>query len=153
MTPPGFVRASALRSGAGPRVVAATICAIATAVLVVAWWLTPDVSGMQTHRQLGLPPCGFMVTTGLPCATCGMTTAFSHAAHGQLWAAFRTQPAGAVLAMLTAAASLVSAWAAATGMSLAPLGRWLWRPTIVWSLGGLLIAAWIYKIILTHAAH
>ncbi|MDP6935117.1 MAG: DUF2752 domain-containing protein [Myxococcota bacterium] len=35
--------------------------------------------------------------TGWPCPMCGMTTAFSHFAHGHLVEGFLTQPFGAVL--------------------------------------------------------
>ena len=74
-------------------------------VLGVAAWLHADPRGVSTHEQLGLPGCTFLQTTGMPCFTCGMTTAFTHAAHGHLLAALYTQPGGAVLAVLTAAAA------------------------------------------------
>jgi hypothetical protein len=43
--------------------------------------------------------CPFRALTGLPCATCGMTHAFVHLAHGQLAEAMRSSPLGALLAL------------------------------------------------------
>jgi hypothetical protein len=42
--------------------------------------------------------CPFLAATGLPCATCGMTRAFVHAAHGEMGRALAVSPLGAVLA-------------------------------------------------------
>src|SRR5262249_58677244 len=39
---------------------------------------------METHRQLGLPPCTFYLMTGLPCPSCGMTTSFAFLVRGDL---------------------------------------------------------------------
>jgi hypothetical protein len=150
VAPPRFVRSSSVPASAGQRVVAALIFAATMGVLVTAYLLEPSPTGLGTHRQLGLPACGFMVATGgMPCATCGMTTAFSYAAKGQFVASFLTQPAGLMLALCTAAAALVSGYALVRGMSLAPLGRRLWRPAVIWSFAGLIAAGWGYKILIT----
>lgn len=130
------------------RLIALAIFVPAFALLLVAAWLTPDASGSGTHEQLGLDPCGFLVATGLPCATCGMTTAFSHAADGNLLASYRVQPAGAVLALLTAVAAVVSGYAAVTGASLAPVGRALGRPRTFIALGVLIALGWAYTLTL-----
>ena len=120
---------------------------ISVSVLALAASLEANESGVGTHRQLGLPACGFLSSTGLPCATCGMTTAFTHAVHGRPLKAFLTQPAGAVLAVLTAMLALVSGYATIAGASLVPLGRSLARPAVFWTGGGLLLAAWVFKIL------
>lgn len=99
---------------------------------------------MGTHTQLGLQPCGFQAASGLPCATCGMTTSFTHAAHGRFTSSFVVQPAGAVLAVLTAAAVLVSGWSLWTGRSLAPLGRAALRPRSLAVLIGLILGGWAF---------
>ena len=53
-------------------------------VLVVAALLTPRASGQGTHQQLGLPACSFLVQTGYPCPSCGLTTSVVAMAHGKL---------------------------------------------------------------------
>src|SRR5580698_5646032 len=58
-------------------------------VFVIAAWLNPyladgEARRLETHRQLGLPPCTFKDVTGLLCPSCGMTTSFSLLIHGDL---------------------------------------------------------------------
>ncbi len=126
------------------RLTALAVLAVSLAPLVVASGLHADGRGMGTHTQLGLAPCGFEVATDLPCATCGMTTAFANAAHGHLVAAFVGQPAGAVLALSCAMAALVAGWAVWRGVSLAPLAAAVWRPGVVIGLIALVLGAWAY---------
>ncbi len=129
------------------RLPALVIFVTCSAVLIIAYTLTPNTrDGLGTHKSLYLPPCGLYETTGIPCATCGMTTSFSLMAHGRFIAAFLTQPAGAMLALLVAMAAVISGYALVTGMSLSPVGRILWRPIVLIPAIGLLLAAWIYKI-------
>jgi len=130
------------------RVVTAAVFLVSVAVLGVAFYLSPNTDGVGTHTGLGLPACGLYDNTGIPCATCGMTTSFSYAAHGNLIASFVTQPAGALLAMLTAMAAVVSGYALVTGMSLAPIGQHLWRPRVVVTGGVIVLLAWGYKIVI-----
>jgi Protein of unknown function (DUF2752) len=48
---------------------------------------------------LGVPfTCPLKGIAGIPCATCGMTHAFVHLAHGDVAAAFVASPLGALLA-------------------------------------------------------
>ena len=126
----------------------ALIMAISWTILLMAAWLEPAASGTGTHQQLGLPPCGLLMATGIPCATCGYTTAFAAAAHGHLLRAFYVQPAGALLALLTAAAAIVALYSLATGMSLRPLGQAVARPRVFILAAAVILAAWIYKIVI-----
>jgi hypothetical protein len=87
---------------------------------LVASRLTPDRLGYGTHRQLGLPPCGFLTQLKIRCPTCGMTTAWSHAVRGEWTSAASASAAGTLLAALT---WVGAAWAAVT----AALGRALVR--------------------------
>ena len=59
-------------------------------VFVIAVRLNPYYANgrprsMETHRELGLPPCSFYELTGLPCPSCGMTTSFSLLMYGDVW--------------------------------------------------------------------
>jgi len=71
-------------------------CAIAVfaAVAIVAAWLDPDPSGLGTHTQLHLPPCGLWETFHKPCPSCGMTTSWALLMHARPLQALRAQPAG-----------------------------------------------------------
>ncbi len=128
------------------RLVAAALFAPSAAVLLIAAYLSPQHGLSETF---GFPGCGFLVTTGLPCATCGMTTAFTLAADARFLDALLTQPAGAALAVLTAMLALVSGYALLAGMSLAPLGRALWRPAPVIALIALILGSWAYTLTMT----
>jgi hypothetical protein len=72
----------------------AALAAASCAVLLIARALTPAASGVGTHTQLGLPPCGFLLLFQRPCPACGLTTAFAHLAHGSLHASLVAHPLG-----------------------------------------------------------
>ncbi|HLO40731.1 MAG TPA: DUF2752 domain-containing protein [Phycisphaerales bacterium] len=128
------------------RVLAGLVGTLLLAWLVVGASLRPDVSGMGTHRQLGLPPCGWIVAFNRPCPTCGMTTAFSAAAQGKLQTALVAQPFGALLALAAATGVWVCWYAALTGSSLPGVYAFLLRPRWVWLMFGLLAISWVYKL-------
>lgn len=116
------------------------------AVLSAAASITPSPTGYNTHTQLGLPPCMWAAISGKPCPTCGMTTAFAHAADADLLASIQSQPFGALLAVVTATLFWLSLHTAATGSkALAAAGAllkgWTW-----WGLGIAFVAAWLYKM-------
>ena len=129
------------------RALTAVVLIIAIALLLVGCSLDPDPAGVGTHQQMNLPACGLLTGLGIPCATCGMTTAFSLAAHGRIVDALAIQPAGALLAIGSAAAAIACAYALLLGASLSPMVVWLWRPGLIWCSGGLVIVSWLYKII------
>ena len=124
------------------------IAAAAGGLLIIAASLIPSGRHLGTHRQLGLPPCGFAMMTGLPCPTCGMTTAFAHTVRGQFIEAIRSQLVGFLLALATAGFGLVAASAAVTGRR--PAVNWYRvNPTrLLWWSVALLVASWAGKIIL-----
>ena len=121
-----------------------------TVVLVLAAWLEPDPRGLGTHTQLGLPPCGFLWLTGLPCPGCGLTTSFALMAAGEWLRAFRTQPLGVLLYALcvfawpVCAAGWIRGWSVhatlsrlpvytvALGLSLLALFNWCVRLVSMW---------------------
>jgi uncharacterized protein DUF2752 len=61
--------------------------------------------------------CPFLALTGLPCATCGMTHAFVHLAHGEVAPALQASPAGALLAALAWTFAAAAAVRVAAGLS------------------------------------
>jgi len=86
------------------------------AVFGIALWLNPYDNGqprrLETHLQLGLPPCNFRLITGVPCPSCGMTTSFSLLMHGDWMNSLRANAVGTLLALFWMALvpwSLVSA--------------------------------------------
>ncbi len=139
------------RASVGERVTAALAATIALTPLVIAANLVPDPTGMGTHRQLGLPGCGWLVAFGKPCATCGMTTAFSRMTHGQPVAAFAGQPAGAMLALVCATVVWVALHTAVLGSMAAPMmGRQALRTRWLVAGGAMVIAAWMYTMATWH---
>lgn len=91
-------------------------------------------------------PCPLRALSGLPCATCGMTHAFVHLAHGRIAEAIAWSPLGAALAAGAWAFAAADLLRAAAGWPLpAPsrtVTRWL-------ALGGLvaLLANWAYLLV------
>lgn len=118
----------------------------------IAAWLQPSPAGHGTHQALGLAPCGWMSGMGIPCPTCGMTTAFSYAAHGELLAALRAQPMGLLLAVGTAAVGLVSAQVALTGSRLGHVLGARFTPRTILLLAGLALLAWGWKLLAVRGA-
>lgn len=118
------------------------------AIFALALWLHPDPSGIGTHEQFGLPPCGTMRLFGFPCPFCGMTTAFAHMVRGEWGEGFQAQPAGA--AMFIAFAGML------VYLLLAGITGWWWIPRrhermLAWSWRAILVGlifAWVYKIVL-----
>jgi Protein of unknown function (DUF2752) len=135
-----------LRTPVGSRLYAGATAIAAAAIVVLAATISPAAEHMGSHRQLGLLPCGFLTITGLPCPTCGMTTAFAHTVHGHWLEAVRSQLAGFLIAIATALVGLSAAVGAVTGRY--PAVNWYRvNPTrFVWWVAGVLVAAWAVKI-------
>ncbi len=153
-------RAPALARIVGPIVPATRgqrLCWLAMAVacalpLAFALLLDPDPRGLGTHQQIGellgigrLPPCSWPVICGLPCPTCGMTTAFACTVRGRFIAAFLSHPGGLVLCLLAAAGM-------AYGFSVAASGRRVWihwdriGVRLMLGLGLLILLGWGFKM-------
>lgn len=135
------------RADGSARLSSGVVATLAVGLLMVAWFLKPSSDGLGTHQQLGLPMCGWVASADLPCPTCGMTTAFSHAAHGELLSSFLVQPAGMLLALGTAIVAVAAVWTAATGSMLAPFLAAMIGPRAGWALGVVLAFGWIWKIV------
>src|ERR1700739_4433028 len=73
---------------------------------------------MATHTQLGLAPCNFVLLTGKPCPSCGMTTSFALLVRGDVVASVRANCVGGGCCGLWARGWV---WAAARGVWGKPL--------------------------------
>lgn len=100
------------RASSGQRIIAAVIV-LATAAFFGVFALAGRYN-IDMGRLLGY--CGFKQRTGLPCPTCGMTTATLAFAQGRVIEAFYTQPACALLCSVAAAAALVALIVAVSGV-------------------------------------
>lgn len=105
-------------TSAANRTVWATLLGVALAVLALSRHLSPSATGVGTHEQLGLPPCGFLAWTGLPCPACGMTTAFAYLSHFEVLASLRANPMGLPLFLATCVFVPISAHALIKGRSM-----------------------------------
>lgn len=121
------------------------VAATCATVLVVAVVLEPSTTGMGTHQALGLPPCGFAYSTGLPCPTCGMTTSFALTMRGRLYSAIVAQPAGFVLCVLSGIVAFYGACVAVRGRAI-----WInWdriSTRLVLCLAFLILGGWGFKM-------
>ena len=124
------------------------VAATCGAVLGLAAFVEPDARGYGTHERLGLPPCGFLVGTGLPCPTCGMTSSFALMMHAHPLDAVVAQPAGAILCLATLATMFVAMRVVVSGRM--PLIRWeMINPVhVMVTIGVLFMGAWGVKLAL-----
>src|SRR4051794_11804780 len=84
------------RLSLGGRLIAATTAAACLIALTMASMAHPSHAGVGTHERFGLLPCYFLLTTHLPCPSCGMTTSFAWFVRGNWIASFYVQPMGFV---------------------------------------------------------
>ena len=114
---------------------------------VVLGMLSPDDRGFGTHEKLGLPPCGMMEYTGVPCPGCGVTTSVSLFANGRFVDSFVNQPFGFAFAILSI---VFSVWAFVQHFKKRDLFvEFRALKLRYWGLAVGLVAAvaWVYKIV------
>lgn len=127
-----------------------TLAAVACAApLVVSAFLHPDPRGAQTHVQLGLPPCPLYQFTGIPCPFCGMTTAFSLIAQGDVLHALSVQPVGCLVYFLCAVGSAWFLLCAAQGRPWTDPRQQKWWRTAEKVALVVIAMGWAYKILVT----
>lgn len=142
-------RASPARLGIAARLLALAAALACLAVLVTGALATPNPTGVGTHSSsLRLQPCHFLLTTGIPCPGCGMTTSFSWFARGNLLASTYVQPMGATLAVLAGATVWVGLYIAVTGRPVYRLFRLLPGRYYLVPLFALGLLGWGWKILL-----
>lgn len=125
-----------------------TAVIVGSVAVAIGWSLSrvsPDGRGHGTHEQLGMDPCGWPLVYGIPCPTCGCTTAATQLVHGNVFGAFVTQPFGAAIALIGVLAGLHAWMCLLRGRSFVDVIVRLpfWR--IVLALFLLFFAAWGYK--------
>jgi hypothetical protein len=128
------------------RAIWTVLFALPTAVFVVAAMLEPDPRGHSTHTQLGLPPCGFLLVTGLPCPGCGLTTSFAHMIRGQIGGAFDANPFGVLLFSATAVFIALAAVGAIRGLSVLDTLFRVHAEKWMLGLAAISIVVWVAKI-------
>lgn len=134
------------RVGPLGRVVALVVASGCLGMLVMGLLVNPDPSGVGTHHQLGLVPCGMISRYGIPCMTCGMTTSVAWFVRGRLLASVYVQPMGLAIAFLAGMTFWAALYTAISGRSAHRLLHLVpWRHYLV-PLGVLAILAWIWKI-------
>lgn len=79
-----------------------------------------------------------------------MTTAFAHAAKGDMLDAAKVQPAGMLLAVLCAACVWVGLWTALTGSRIGPAAYAALRPLHLWVGFAAAVAGWVYVWLTWH---
>ncbi|MBN1796865.1 MAG: DUF2752 domain-containing protein [Sedimentisphaerales bacterium] len=94
-----FIKAN--RTG---RLIAGWICIVFALICIVLWLAAKDIINIGVL----LAPCGFKMRTGLPCPTCGYTTAALAFFRGDILKAFYIQPAAALLCVLLILAIFLS---------------------------------------------
>jgi hypothetical protein len=148
-----FVRGGP-RLGAAHRVAWLGVATLCLATLVLAAQLAPDPRGLGTHEQLArlfgfrraLPPCSTLLVTGLPCVSCGMTTAFAWVVHGHWLRGLWVQPAGAALCLAVMALAAASLYMAMIGRSLRLNWDRLGPVRVSLAIVVLLLGSWVFKL-------
>lgn len=141
----GQVPRSRASVGLWHRVFAGLWALACAGLLGVGWMLEPRADGYGTHEQLGFAPCLWVTEAGIPCPTCGMTTAVSFATHGHFLASVKSQPMGFLIAVFAAMSVWACGYVALTGSPLLLFLGKLWRPWLIWGIGGAALASWLYK--------
>jgi hypothetical protein len=128
------------------RAVAAAIFLIAAGIVGLLLTLNPDPRGIGTHEQLGMAPCGWAQgPEGIPCPTCGVTTAACQLVHLHPVDAVLTQPFGVALALTGLALAATAVFCLVRQRAFLELIAWLPYGTILVGLTLLGLASWLYK--------
>ena len=91
-------------------------------------------------------PCPFLLFTGHPCGTCGMTHSFVYLAHGDVLRALRWSPLGALLAAGVWAFAILDLVRVVAGLPLPALPAAVVRRWVVAGAVALLVN-WAYLLV------
>lgn len=139
-------RVTPVRAARSERLLLATLAAGSILLLALAASVDPDPRGVGTHERLGLPPCGVYDLTGVPCPSCGMTTAFAHAVRLHALEALRAQPLGLLLCMGAFVTALAGPVLAARGTPVLVRIPSRVSSGAGWALLAAIAASWLYKV-------
>ncbi len=145
MPTPRPERTEPLRATLAERLFAAITALVCLAVLIAGASVKPSAEGHGTHESLGLPPCAWVVWFDKPCATCGMTTAVSHATHASFLQSAKTQPMGFLIALTLATIFWGATHQALTASRIGSVAQRAITTKAVILFLTLILAAWIYK--------
>ena len=95
------------------RLLQLSVAGVALAALAACALVRPDPSGLGTHAKFGFGQCSYLKTYGIPCASCGGTTAASWLMHGKPAMAFDVHPGATIVGILVALSIPFSLLAAA----------------------------------------
>ena len=134
------------------RIVCALIAIGCGWVLSAAYYITPAKAGHGSHTQLNLPRCGFLERTGYPCPTCGMTTAFSHMAHGHVLSSFKVQPAGALGAIACIGLFFMCSYIAISGWRSSDILFWfgMHGMKVILAIAGVVLLSWGWMCLMVY---
>jgi uncharacterized protein DUF2752 len=121
---------------------------VSALTLVIARLLHPSPRGLGTHEQLGLPPCPFLLLTGIPCPSCGLTTSFALAVRLQFLSSLTIQPFGLIAFCLTFLALPLSIILIRRQISWHELMAPRTFDRLIYLMIALYILSWFYKIII-----
>lgn len=115
---------------------------------------TAVLEGIQYDIGRLFTPCGFKVSHGLPCPTCGYTTSLRAFCRGDLLAAFKIQPAACLLCMALAAIAVMGCYVALSGHYPHWLRRGLAECTPKYIFFGILLIVLLgWAVLLAQAFH
>jgi len=126
------------------RALALLTSALVAGLVVVLARATPDPRGYGTHELLGMQPCAWPAVHGIPCPTCGVTTAACWLVHLSPGKALVTQPFGALTMALVIVIGVHALWSLVRRRSF--LEPFVWLPYGRILLGGLavLLLSWLW---------
>jgi len=130
------------------KIVILCLLALVLYILFLSWSFVPVMNNRFLVGPVVFPPCGFKMTTGLPCISCYMTRSFALMVRGRILEAIRLQPMGALLFSLVALSVPALFLALIRRESVWPiLETWPWKRFILFLVLGAL-ASWGYTILM-----
>ena len=123
------------RASSRQRLTGAAVCL----AVVVFFGLFALAGHYKIDMGLWLGYCGFKQRYGLPCPTCGMTTAVLAFAQGKIFKAFYIQPAAGLLCCMLVVAAFLALLVAVFGVRLGFLERFFARVKIIYIIAALIV--------------